>query len=59
MGSPDPIIDEIHRYREERAARFNYDLKKIVEDINRQAEELHPTGPVVSLPPKTLQSAEP
>ncbi len=59
MASPDPIIDEIHRFREERAARFNYDLKRIVEDINRQAEELHPTGPVVSLPPGKLHSARP
>jgi len=26
----DPIIDEIHKYREEHAAKFNYDIKKIV-----------------------------
>ncbi len=26
----DPIIDEIHKFREEHAAQFNYDIKKIV-----------------------------
>ena len=26
----DPIIDEIHTFREEHAAQFNYDIKKIV-----------------------------
>ena len=27
----DPIIDEIHKYREEHAAKFNYDIRKIIE----------------------------
>jgi len=26
----DPIIDEIYKFREEHAAQFNYDIKKIV-----------------------------
>ena len=26
----DPIIEEIHKYREEHAAKFNFDIKKIV-----------------------------
>ena len=26
----DPIIDEIHKFREEHAAKFNYDIRKIV-----------------------------
>ncbi len=26
----DPILDEIHKYREEHAAKFNYDIRKIV-----------------------------
>ena len=25
----DPIIEEIHKYREKHAAKFNYDIKKI------------------------------
>ena len=36
----DPIVDEIKRYREEQAAKFNYDLRAIVADVQRrQAEE--------------------
>lgn len=27
----DPLIEEIHKYREEHAAKFNYDIHKIVE----------------------------
>ena len=27
----DPIIDEIHKYREEHAAEFNYNIRKVVE----------------------------
>ena len=35
----DPIIDEIHKYREEHAAKFNYDIRKIVEYyMNRQKQ---------------------
>ena len=26
----DPIIEEIHKYREEHGAKFNFDIKKIV-----------------------------
>jgi hypothetical protein len=34
----DPIVDEIRRIREEHAARFNYDLWAIYQDIQeRQA----------------------
>jgi len=29
------IIDEIHRLREEYAARFNYDIAAMVRDITR------------------------
>lgn len=52
MSKPDPIIDEIHRIREEHAAQFNYDLKKIAEDIERQAKQLLPNMKRVTLPPK-------
>ncbi len=50
MERPDPIIDEIHRFREEHAAKFNYDLKKIAEDIRRQAKKIAPNAKRISSP---------
>lgn len=35
----DPIMEEIHRVREEYAARFNYDLKAIYRDLKARAEK--------------------
>lgn len=35
----DPIVAEIRQIREEYAAKFNYDLKAIVQDIQRQERE--------------------
>ena len=35
----DPIVEEIHRYREEYAARFNYDLHAICEDLRKKQKE--------------------
>lgn len=32
----DPIVDEIRRMRDAHAARFNYDLKAIVRDLQEQ-----------------------
>jgi hypothetical protein len=34
----DPIIDEIRKYRAEYAARFNHDVKAMVEDAKRQQQ---------------------
>nr|VFK03914.1 MAG: hypothetical protein BECKH772B_GA0070898_103893 [Candidatus Kentron sp. H]VFK04119.1 MAG: hypothetical protein BECKH772A_GA0070896_103833 [Candidatus Kentron sp. H]VFK06978.1 MAG: hypothetical protein BECKH772C_GA0070978_103873 [Candidatus Kentron sp. H] len=31
----DPIVEEIHKIREEHAARFNYDLEAIYQDLKR------------------------
>jgi hypothetical protein len=46
----DPVLDEIRKFRDEYAARFNYDLKAILEDIRlRQKESGRET---VSRPPK-------
>ena len=36
----DPIIEEIRKIREEHAAKFNYDLDAIVEDVKKCKEEL-------------------
>jgi hypothetical protein len=35
----DPIVEEIKRYREQYAARFNYDLRAIGEDIQRRQRD--------------------
>lgn len=48
----DPILDELHQYREEWAAQFNYDIHAMVADL-RQAE-LAEQRPLVSLPPKRV-----
>ena len=31
----DPIIEEIHKYREERARKFNYDIRAMTEDLSQ------------------------
>lgn len=46
----DPIVKEVREVRERHAARFNYDLKKITEDLKRQEEQSGKK--IVSLPPK-------
>ncbi|MBT8420119.1 MAG: hypothetical protein KJO08_04570 [Gammaproteobacteria bacterium] len=32
----DPIVEEIHKYRDEYARQFNYDLHAICEDIRKK-----------------------
>ncbi len=49
----DPIVDEVRKVREEHAARFDYDLKRIFQDIKEREEK---SGhKVVSLPPKRIE----
>ena len=51
----DPIVEEVRRIRDAHAARFNYDLDAICEDIRKQ-EQL--SGRVfVRLPPRKPSSA--
>ena len=59
----DPIVEEIKRYREEYAARFNHDLRAILEDIqrrqgdgNREVVRREPRRPRESGVPKTSMS---
>ncbi len=42
----DPIIEELHRIREEMAAKFNYDVHAMFADI--QAQQAKEDRPVVS-----------
>jgi hypothetical protein len=46
----DPIVEEIHQFREEHAKRFNYDLKAIFEDF--KAQERHSSHLRATLPIK-------
>jgi len=59
----DPIVDEVRAIREELAARFDFDIRKIVEDaqkrqatsssrlvsFQRPIQTLHPTGAATSV----------
>jgi predicted metallo-beta-lactamase superfamily hydrolase len=46
----DPILDEIHRFREEHAAKFDNDVDAIVRDL--QTQELKEKRPLVVLAPR-------
>ena len=50
MMTPNPILEELYRVRDEYAASFNNDLTSIVDDIRRQQEQ--DGGEVVSFPPR-------
>ncbi len=51
----DPIIDEIREFRDQYAARFNYDVKAMLNDIRRRQKE---SGrKTVSRPPKRIAAA--
>ncbi len=52
----DPIVDEIHKIREEHAQKFNFDLKSIYGDLKKREKK---SGvQTVSLPIKRLQIEE-
>jgi hypothetical protein len=49
----DPIVAEIRKIRDEHAAKFNYDVAAIFEDIRRQEKE---SGrQYVSYPPRRIE----
>lgn len=49
----DPIVEEVRTARQKHAARFNYDLSKIAEDL--RAKEQQSGRKVVSFPPKPIR----
>ena len=57
MMSNDPIVDEIRQARQLHAAKFNFDLQAICQDLKRQeaASELK----IVVLPPKKRSQPRP
>ena len=46
----DPIVEEIHKTREEYARQFNFDIDAICKDI--QAKQANSDREVVSFPPR-------
>jgi len=48
----DPIVEEVRRVREAYAAKFNYDLDAIFQDLKRQERESGRT--FVTFPPRRI-----
>ena len=46
----DKIVEEIRKTRQEHAAKFNYDLRQIVDDLNNKQRKYK--RKTVSFPPK-------
>jgi len=49
----DPVVEEVRRIRQEYAAKFNYDLRAIAEDLQKHHHEY--ADRLVSYPPKPVQ----
>ena len=52
----DPIVAEIRKTRDEHAAKFNYDIAAICEDIRRQEKECG--RQYVSFPPRRIEPTD-
>jgi hypothetical protein len=50
----DPIVEEVRAARQKHAAQFDFDLKKIAEDLKKKQEQSK--RKVVSYPPKSAVS---
>lgn len=53
----DPVVDQIRRIRQEHAARFNFDLDAIFEDLKEK--ERNSKRKVVSRPPRPARTVGP
>lgn len=51
----DPIVDEVRKVRDAHAAKFNYDLNAIYEDLKKQEKKSN--RKFVTLPPKYTQKS--
>lgn len=54
----DPIIEELHQIREQFAARFNYDVAKMVAYL-REQQQKEKDHPVVSFAQPRTEAEEP
>jgi hypothetical protein len=50
----DPIVEEVRRIRHEHAAKFNYNIHEICEDMRRRERESGRT--YVTLPPRRIEA---
>ena len=53
MNIDDPVIQDIRRYREEHAARFNHDIRAIVADLKRSEAERDRSRSPLLVPPES------
>ena len=51
----DPIVEEVRKVREVYAAKFNYDVEAIFQDLKRQERESGRT--FVSFPPRRISKS--
>ena len=52
------IVDEIRKFRDDYAKKFNYDLQKMYEDIKKREAEAEKAGQkFVALPPRKRKEA--
>jgi len=51
----DPIVEEVRAIREQLAARFDFDIRKIVEDARRRQASTHARVVSFQKPNQTLQ----
>ncbi len=49
----DPIVEEVRKYRDEYAKRFNYDLDAIFHHLREQQQKSKQS--IVSFPPKPIR----
>lgn len=54
----DPIVAEIHRFREQHARRFNYDIHAICDDIRKRQAKRKNLSPLKPVTPTVMKVAE-
>jgi hypothetical protein len=55
-----PIVDEVHRIREQLLAKFGGDLHSLARDLQRRTEEARAAGKtVVARPPRSPRTYDP
>jgi len=54
MSTPNPIIEELHRIREEISRESGDDMKKIAQAVNQKQTKANPELHVLRLPPNRV-----
>ncbi|MGA2498373.1 MAG: hypothetical protein ABSH20_11565 [Tepidisphaeraceae bacterium] len=53
-----PIVDEVHRAREQILARYGGDLRALVKDAQRRTEDAARAGRLVASPPRRTNTRD-